>query len=242
MSFTPEVAVSPILSSPPGVRPATPREPGAARWRGSRRGSPAVVFTIAILVQLGFMLAFVYRPPALQPVEHAIEVAIMPPTPDRPVERPVMAHPDPTLPHVAIVSPVLPQIRIEMPPPPASAPPAPNAISLPPAPPPPPPSQSSPPVGIEDRFKAAVFSAVLTAHRVPDSARALGIFGETRVGFSLRDTQVSNVRVVASSGHDSLDEAAVRAVRNAAYPEPPLPLRGRLLDFEITLYHRRMST
>jgi protein TonB len=190
----------------------------------------------AILVQFVFVIAFVYRPAPAEPALRDIAVAIVSPV-ETPPDTPVVRPPDPTPPKLAMAVPVLPAIRIDSPP---ASPASPSMAITQPAPPPPP--LPIPSVGIEDQFKSAVRAAVFAADRVPESARLLGLYGDTRVGFSLRDTRVSNVHMIASSGHESLDEAALRAVRVAAYPEPPPTLRGRLLDFEVTVYHRRTAT
>jgi protein TonB len=57
----------------------------------------------------------------------------------------------------------------------------------------------------------------------PVKAAVRGWTGQVRVSFTLReDGSVADARIEASSGHDVLDRAALRAVQRAApFPAPP---------------------
>jgi protein TonB len=64
--------------------------------------------------------------------------------------------------------------------------------------------------------------------RYPPQARRAGIQGTVEVGFTVhRDGAVSAVVMLVSSGQESLDQAAMAAVRAAA-PFPPPPAQARL--------------
>ncbi|MDR3115667.1 MAG: energy transducer TonB [Treponema sp.] len=61
----------------------------------------------------------------------------------------------------------------------------------------------------------------------PDPARKAGIQGVTEVSFTIHeDGRVSAVQVLKSSGHEILDEAAMKTIYAAApFPRPPAPAR-----------------
>ena len=192
----------------------------------------SVSLALAVTVQIA-VVAIVIRKAVLAPArEQDVQVVIVPSPPAIPLPAPTPKPPDPVMPKLAVALP--PPVIRTVDPPPAPAPPS-NAIT-PPAPPPPP--KTLPP-GVEDKFNAAVRAAVFAAHHIPDSARVMEIFGETQVAFTLTDGRVSDIRVIAPSGHSMLDDAALAAARSALYPPVPEELRGRTLRFEITLYRRR---
>jgi periplasmic protein TonB len=211
----------------------------ARSFGGQGRGQRIAALALAGAVQIGAAYLLLATP-ALQkpPGQHTVEVTVLEP-PKPPIEPPP-ALPIPVLPQPQIVVPTPPVIRIEQPkaaapaaPAPAPSPPAPPVVA---APPPPPPAQAP---GVEDAFKAAVRAAVFEAYRVPSMSRLLGQYGATRVQFVLQDGRVSAVRILASSGHEPIDQAALAAVQTAQYPDAPEALRGRPLTFEIVLYTRR---
>jgi protein TonB len=108
--------------------------------------------------------------------------------------------------------------------------PAVAAPQLPP-PPPPPPARSAA-AGVEDQLAAAVREAVQAAVRYPPAARTMRQAGRAQVAFTYRDGAVtSNPRIVFSAGLDMLDQAALAAVRNAAYPPPPSEMANRAIDY-----------
>jgi TonB family protein len=229
---------------PAGLAPARLRPDIQARTAWNERWPPRrpaqrwLSLGLALLVEFTLAFAVLHAVLPVPAKVNEVEVRLLAP-PTETVE-PVLARPtEPTLPRLTVALPPTPQIRTEeIPLPPTTLPQPSNAISLPAPSPPPPPSPAAAP-GIEDSFKAAVRSAVLAAWRVPASAKLLGQYGETRIGFSLVDGIVSNVHVVRPSGHASLDEAALAAARLAAYPPVPPALRGRVLAFEIVLYSQR---
>ena len=215
-----------------------PSPPYRARRPGEQgKGVRVVALALAGAVQLSVAFALLHQARVAAPPEAKPLQVVLVETPEKPPDPPPPL-PQPQLPQTHVVLPSPPVIQIEAPKPPPIAP-SPSAITMPtPAPPPPPPPQAQAP-GIEDKFKAAVRAAVFAAHHVPDSARLLALYGETRVGFTLLDGAVGDIRMIAGSGHEALDQAALAAVRNARYPETPETLRGQKLTFEITLYHRR---
>jgi protein TonB len=78
-------------------------------------------------------------------------------------------------------------------------------------------------------FAASLRAAIQAALRYPESARMQGTTGRTLVAFVYRDSAVSDIRVVASSGMGLLDHAAVAAVRDAQCPPPPHGMEGKSL-------------
>jgi protein TonB len=225
---------------------ATSRIATASVWPRARRGvtggdapprNPAVrafALATAILVQLGIVLAVLHTVLPTRPVVQDVHVIVLP-VPEAKIEQPVIKPPEPSLRKPAPILPALPVIQVEQPPLPRTASPAPAAITVPiEAPPPPPPSSRLP--GIEDKFKAAVRDAVYAAHRIPDLARTMNMYGDSEVHFTLRDGVVSDIELVGSSGHHPLDEAALAAVRAAHYPPAPAELQGRSLSFIIVLF------
>ena len=90
--------------------------------------------------------------------------------------------------------------------------------------------------GLESRIDEAVRQAAI----LPDAARRQRRAGRAQIRFTYRDGGVQDAQIVASSQSRLLDNAALQAVRDANYPQPPLPLRGRQLtllvwiDFRLT--------
>lgn len=77
-------------------------------------------------------------------------------------------------------------------------------------------------------FAAKMHQAVQAAVRYPPAAKMMGMQGRARVSFTYVNGQVSDVRLVTSSGSDVLDRAALEAVRRANYPMPPDALKGKV--------------
>lgn len=109
----------------------------------------------------------------------------------------------------------------------AEAPPAPPAE--------PAPVRSVPKPDVTDLFQAEARAAVQAALRYPNAARIRKLTGQCRVGFDYRDGQVSNARIVTSSGYDILDDAAINALNSASLPAPPADLAGHLLKLTIAV-------
>jgi protein TonB len=70
-------------------------------------------------------------------------------------------------------------------------------------------------------YAAKVHAAVQAAHYYPPAAVSLHFSGRVRVEFHLRNTTVSEIHLLAASGIGLIDRAALQAVQNAKYPEPP---------------------
>lgn len=226
-----------LAGARPARRGAQAALAGPRRRSGSGPGLRLAGVAAALLIEGGLLVALLRPARPLRLAEPSVQAVLVVPPRQEP-ERPVLPPPPVTLPRLPL--PITPPPLVVLPredPPPVPLQTAPSrAITLP-APPPPPPQSAAP--GIEDRFKAAVRDAVYSAYRVPDAARLLSLYGETRVAFALTDGAIGDVRLIGPSGHAALDAAALEAVRRAAYPEAPPALRGRTLSFEIVLYHHR---
>ena len=75
-------------------------------------------------------------------------------------------------------------------------------------------------------YAAKVHAAVQAAHYYPPAAISLHYSGRVRVEFHLRDVAVSEIRLLVASGIGMIDRAALQAVQNAQYPEPPPEIQG----------------
>ena len=93
-----------------------------------------------------------------------------------------------------------------------------------PAPPPPQPVVAKAEPSAE--YAAKVHAAVQAAHYYPPAAVSLHFSGRVRVEFHLRDVTVSGVKLLVASGIGMIDRAALQAVQNAKYPEPPPEIQG----------------
>ena len=141
------------------------------------------------------------------------------------------ARPKPTVPPPPAPAPAPP--KVETPPAPAAdtkpamAVPVPPAPSMPPAPP-------APAIAtVKATFEAELRSAIQAAVRYPDAAKLMKLTGKAQVAFDYRDAQVTRLRIIASSGSDLLDRAALQAVRNALLPPTPKELQGQSMAFDI---------
>lgn len=108
-----------------------------------------------------------------------------------------------------------------------TVPPAPPAASAPPAP------SADPAPDIPATFTDKVRAAVQAAARYPFAARMAHVSGRVQVSFTYMDSVVSDLKVIVSSGHGALDDAARGAVESAAYPPPPPPFAGKALHFMV---------
>jgi protein TonB len=91
--------------------------------------------------------------------------------------------------------------------------------------------------GLEGRIDAAVRQAAI----MPQAAQRQHRQGRAQIGFTYRDGNVAAARIVASSQSPVLDNAALRAVREASYPPPPARLRGRMLNLVVWIDFRTAS-
>jgi len=87
-------------------------------------------------------------------------------------------------------------------------------------------------------LEARIDEAVREAASMPQAARRQHREGRTRVRFTYLDGIVSGVELVSPSQSRVLDDAALQAVRCAAYPLPPEALRGRHLDLQVWVNFR----
>jgi protein TonB len=166
-------------------------------------------------------------PPQPEPVK--------PPPPKVEPPKPEPSKPQPPKPHPPVQK-VAPPPPIPVPAGPVSDAPLDFAVPKPQeSPPPPPPVASAAAASIKDIFEAKLHEAVQGATQYPAAARMMRLSGRPRVGFVYRDGQVSNVHLVQSCGRDLLDQAALAAVRNAAYPPAPPDLAGHELDLTVTV-------
>ena len=130
------------------------------------------------------------------------------------------SQPTPPLPTVAEMQTDSPN-GMSNPAPPAQATPA----------PPPPPSHGK--VDPNAEYAGKVHAAVQAAYFYPPAAAAMHFSGRVRVEFILRDGHVAEVRVLQGCGIGLFDNAAVQAVQNAHYPEPPAALRSQDLNYQL---------
>lgn len=73
---------------------------------------------------------------------------------------------------------------------------------------------------------AKIRKRIVAKQRYPASARHSGIEGSVKISFRIRsDGSLDFVKILAGSGHDVLDQAALKAVREAA----PLPYFDRAI-------------
>jgi protein TonB len=86
-------------------------------------------------------------------------------------------------------------------------------------------------------YNAKLTAAAQAAFEVPGAVTALGFKGRARLEFNLRDAVASAVHIVQSSGLGAMDRAALKAVQNAAYPQPPASLQGKELRYQIWVTH-----
>lgn len=179
-------------------------------------------------------------PPVPQPAPQPVppKPITPPPVPPKPVEQKPVKHkviehkhhkPPPKKHRVVHKRPVVTHDAL----------PTPKPLPVSPTPPPPQPAPvvSSPPAAVSATvtasFESAVRGAVQAALHFPATARMMHLSGRTKVGFTYRDGQISNVHVVTSSGSDILDRAAIEAVHTAHYPVPEAAEQHRDLSFAI---------
>lgn len=181
----------------------------------------AVIIEFVLLAGGAFALA---NSEASKPVISSASVITLaneepqPPKPPEPKPKPIpLPQPKPT-PQPQVVQeepkPVLPQVAeaqvntfTEPAPPPA---PTPVAVKAEPS----------------AEYAAKVHAAVQAAHFYPPAAISLHFTGRVRVEFHLRDVTVSDIRLLVVSGIGMIDRAALQAVQNAKYPEPPPEIQG----------------
>jgi protein TonB len=86
------------------------------------------------------------------------------------------------------------------------------------------------------RLIALLHDAIQKKQTYPDSAYAMGRQGKVRVSFILlTDGQITNLHIVASSGTESLDRAAVSAVKDAAPFQDVVKWIAKSQEYEIDI-------
>lgn len=88
-----------------------------------------------------------------------------------------------------------------------------------------------------EEWQRKIFAQIVRHKRYPEEARARRLTGETLLAFSLdRQGQVSNLRVLQSSGSPVLDKAAMVVLERAnPLPRPPAHLSDRALDLTLPM-------
>jgi len=104
---------------------------------------------------------------------------------------------------------------------------------------PPPPAARPTEAEVLADYKVKIRDAVQTALIFPKAAESLGYAGRTRVEFRLQQGRQSGARVIVSSGINMFDRAALQAVQDAIYPQPPEALMGQARLFQIWVEFKR---
>ncbi len=88
-------------------------------------------------------------------------------------------------------------------------------------------------------YAAKIRNAVQSALIFPMAAEARHDTGRTRVEFRLYQGQQSGARVIVSSGINMLDRAALQAVQDASYPQPPEGYREQVRVLQVWVEFKR---
>lgn len=177
--------------------------------------SGAAVFDAAVIYFVATGLTF----SGMRMIPHTIEAEVLRVTPPPKIEPVVVPQTQLAKPTIASVPPPEIQIQIQQPPPqitvakmpPNPVMPPPVQTSAVPAPPAPPKPQGiTAPVSIGGSHSCE--------NEYPPSAQRLNQEGTTAIKFTVNtDGSVSDVHVVGSSGHDALDDAAIRCASSWRY-------------------------
>jgi protein TonB len=217
------------------------------------RQRPMQAFLLAIAAEAGLLaigavvLSSARSAPALStpvPISLVQEEVPAPPEPvlAKPTPVPVQPKPKlaPTKPHAPSpprTTPPVPQTQQATPVPTDT----PNAFTEPVSPPapPPPPTPVAAKADPSPEYAAKVRSAVLAAVYYPPAAAVLHFAGRVRVEFHLRDAVPGDARVLSGSSLGMIDRAALQAVQNAHYPEPPAEMRGSDRVYQVWVEFKR---
>ena len=169
-------------------------------------------------------------PPAPKPIPKPIPKPMPKPQP-KPLPKPVMHHVAPR----PVVPPPLPTPKVVAPPAPVpdTHPAMPVAAPAPPAPAPPPAPPAVDLASIKADFEAQLRSAIQAAVHYPTAARLMHLTGKTLVDFTFTRGRATVITISRSSGNSGLDQAAIRAVKNAQYPPTPQALGNVVMHFQI---------
>jgi protein TonB len=84
----------------------------------------------------------------------------------------------------------------------------------------------------EESLRGRIRNAVQAAVHCPAAARMMELSGKAAVAFDYRDgALIGGVQLTRSTGTPMLDAAALAAVRDAHYPDPPPEIVNHLLRF-----------
>lgn len=90
-------------------------------------------------------------------------------------------------------------------------------------------------------LESSIRGAVQAAVRFPPAAQMMGLTGRAQVFLEYRAGTVGNLSVTHSAGTPLFDEAALHAVRSAAYPKPPPEIGDRLLRLLVWVEFRHQG-
>ncbi|MGF6292070.1 energy transducer TonB [Paraburkholderia youngii] len=199
------------------ARPGRPREFGRKQQNPVRRfGGIAVVIVLHIVLIYALLNGLATK--VVQVIQHPIETKII---------EPVKPPPPPPLPEVKLPPPKFapppppfvppPEVPVQAPPQPTiahTATPVQSApVTAPPAPPAPP-VKAAAPVRTEVGVVCPNSDQIRSSIAYPKEAQENGDTGEVLIEFTVDpEGHLGNVRVAKSSDHDSLDEAAYKAVK-----------------------------
>ncbi len=93
-----------------------------------------------------------------------------------------------------------------------------------------------------DSYEGRLKSAIQAALRYPPAAAMMGRDGRARVAFSISDARAADIRLLRGTGSSQLDEAALAAVRQAAYPRPPAEIGARSMAMLVWVEFSRPDT
>lgn len=207
---------------------------------------PAQAFGLALLIEIG-MIAVVVAIITSSPPIHAAHDEPVPLTlveDDTPKKEEPKPEPKPKPEPVKQISKIVPkqvtpprQAPVAVPTPPlaelqsdvqtAFADPTPAPVI------PPPPVPTSGKVDPTQEYAAKVHDAVQSAYFYPAVAASMHFSGRVRVEFILKDAHVIESHVMQTCGIGLFDQAAIAAVKNARYPQPPEKLMGQDLHYQL---------
>ncbi len=130
-------------------------------------------------------------------------------------------------------------IPVPMTEPPVAQDAAPSPFAEKPAPTPSAPAPHPTEADVLADYTAKIRNAVQAALIFPKAAEARHDTGRTRVEFRLFQGRQSGARVISSSGINMFDRAALQAVQDAVFPQPPEALREQARLFQIWVEFRR---
>ncbi len=208
-------------------------------WLPSFGMALAVEAMLVAAIAALFFLAQALRPPVETQPPTLIQLAELPPAPKpAPPEppRPVEKH----LPQPRQVAPAPAPQPEPVARPVASTEPSPFAEKVAAAQPVPSPPQAPAPPSPDllADYMAKIRAAVQTALVYPAVGGELQFEGRVRVEFRLNHGVQSGARIILSSGFRIFDQAALAAVRNAQYPQPPSGLGGESRSYQVWVEFR----